>query len=313
MRRAILSTIVGLPLLATVAGCQGDFFSQTLWNPFDLKSPFAVDQKPIRIGVVSDGNGIWNIRAWWDLRDATPWTDFRVALSDATGRPVQVEQLKAFQVALQLEGGRLDFALLSDEQFAEVAEQIDRCEVVARAVVIDRVGLIVAKASSDVQSMEQVAGHRFSFGPRGDPVLHYATAAALEAAGVTVDAIQRELVPLHSLQYHLSAFESAKEIAYGTTDVGVIDQAEYESYPETGGTLIPVSFAKDQFRILGHTSPLDLGPFVAAPDADPKMTRAVRKFLLSTGDQRTCVTGSIGVASFVGVEDSQAMTGQVRR
>ena len=162
-------------------GCQqaGNLlFSESFWNPFGLKLPFAADEEPIRIGVVSDGTGNFDVRAWWDVTDRTPWTPLRASLARHAKRPVQVEQLKLFQLAIHLESGRLDFALLSDAQYDELENRDELCDLVARADGAVRTGLIVAEADSDIDSIEEISGIRFAFGPRGDPVLHYAAAAA---------------------------------------------------------------------------------------------------------------------------------------
>lgn len=291
-----------LCLVMMVAGCQSDQFSQSFWNPFGLETPFAQQQEPVRIGVTGDLNSLWNVKAWWDMEDRTPWTEFRRALGRHLNRPIQVEQLKPFQLALQLESGRLDFALLDDEHYAEVTREVDSCRVIARAQADQRVGLIVASVKSDVQSIDQVAGKRFAFGPRGDCVLHFGAAAALEEAGVSIGSIQRELIPIDTLQYHLNSEEVAKEVVYGLTPVGVIDQADYASYQDSDGTLLPLKFSKDQFRVLGRTKPVDLGPFLAGPVADQELVTQVRTFLVQAAKDKPAITSALGIASFVGVE-----------
>jgi len=215
---------------------------------------------------------------------------------------VQVVQLQPFQISPHLESGWLAFALLSDEQCEAVTKENLQCHAIARASAIERTGLIVAKADSDIQSIGDLAGQRFAFGPHSDPVLHYAAAAALRAEGVSIDKIQREVLPVvNTLQYHISSAEAAKEVAYGTTPAGVIDQAEYEAYPETGGRLFPLKFSKDQFRVLGRTKPVEVGPFVASAKADEALVESVREFLLSAGAKRPNVTTSLGIAAFTGV------------
>ncbi len=302
MMRSRFGELGVLCVVLMCAGCRSGSFSQTFWNPFELELPFAQQEPPVRIGVTGDLNSLWNVRAWWDTSDRTPWTEFRRALGQHLGRPIQVEQLKPFQLALQLESGRLDFALLDDAGFSEVTSEVEGCRVIARALANKRVGLIVASAKSEVASIEQVSGHRFAFGPRGDPVLHLGAAAALEEGGVSIEGIQRELIPIDTLQYHTSSQEVAKEVVYGLTPVGVVDQADYESYPESGGTLIPLTFGQDQFRVLGRTKSFDPGPFVAGPVVDQELVSQVHTFLVTTVKDKPVVTNALGIASFVGVE-----------
>jgi ABC-type phosphate/phosphonate transport system substrate-binding protein len=205
-------------------------------------------------------------------------------------------------VAAHLSSGRLDFALLTEAQLEEVRRETQDFELVAHAELSRRTGLIVTKADSDIQSLAGIKGRRFSFGPRGDAVLHYAALSTLSDAGVTIDDIKPEIIPGSTLQYHFNSFESAKEIALGTTVVGVIDKAEYEAYPDTGFKLLPLTFAKDQFRVLGETNPLPLGPFVASTHCDPELVATVRQFLVDADEHRPEMVASLGVASFTGAE-----------
>lgn len=297
--------IVTLVALAAVCGCKSDStqtaFSQSVWDPFGLVRVFSPEQEPIRIAVVTDGRTAWDVSAWWDLRSRTPWTDLSRELARHTGRPVQIEPMKLFQVAAHLDSGYVDFALLSDTQIEAMKNFHDQFDVIARADMTDRTGLIVTKANSDIHSIADIAGHRFAFGPRGDPVLHYGAAAKLESSGVSLDKVQRELLPFNALQYHVNSLEVAKEVAYGTTGVGVIARSDYEKFAETGGHLLPLSFSKDQFRVLGETSPLDFGPFVASRRTDPEIVRSVTDFLVDAATEQPQVTRSLGVTAFASV------------
>lgn len=303
--------------LISVSGCHdplsGGAFSRTFWNPFGVEPLFGLGVKPIRIGVVPETNTMLDVRTWWDVRERTPWTLLQRELARHTGRPVQIEQLQPFQVAAHLESGRLDFALFTTEQCHALMKKGKICHVIAQAKTTDRTGLIVASASSDIASMKEIAGRRFAFGPPGDPVLHYAASAALEAVGVSNEAIKREIVPLNSLQYHINSQEIAKEVVYGTTKAGVIERSEYQEYPQTGGRFLPLRFSKDQFRILGETTPVMLGPVVASNHADPELVESVRSFLISVDARRPQVAWSLGIAGFTGTEPSAKKVSAVSR
>lgn len=283
-------------------GCARPDFSTSFWNPLGLKPPFALNQEPIRVGVVRSASSNLDMLVWWDVVERTPWTEFQTALAWKTGRPVQIEQLKPFQLQAHLEDGWLDFAFLTDEQCSALMAETKSAAVIARAESDERAGLIVASAKSGIQSLEQVAGQRFAFGPRGDPVLHYAVVAALESAGVTIDEIQRELIPPGAFQYHLNSFEAAKEVAFGATVVGVIEKREYDEYADTGGRFFPLQYSKDQFRVLAEARPVKLGPVVASTATDARLVDTVRSFLLSAKKRSPGVVSSLGIAGFAGAD-----------
>jgi len=299
--RVTAGTLLLLALLACPA-CQqsspGSTFSTHIWDPFGLMPRLGLEGEPVRVAFIATTNAVLDMRTWWDVRERTPWTGFQRELAGHLGRPVMVEQLQPFQVAVHLEAGRIDFALLTDAQLEEIRKQGDFCRPIARAVNLDRVGLIVASAKSDVSSLADIKGRRFAFGPPGDAVLHYGATAALASAGVTYNSIQRELIPLNSLQFHISSFEVAKEVAYGLTSVGVIDKAEYDSYPDAGGRIFPTSYSKDQFRVLGQTAAVTLGPVVVSNKTDPALADSVKAFLLSVEKDRPAVATALGIQGF---------------
>ncbi len=294
--------MIGLAV-ALFSGCTtspGVLAGSTFWDPLGLRPLFGFGSEPIRVGIVADHSVMMDVRTWWDLRERTPWSDLQTELARVTNRPVIIEPFKVFQVASHLQYGRIDFAFLTDEQYDELVSECKDCRVIARAKRSSESGLFVARADSDIQALTDISGRRFAFGPPGDAVLHYAATAALDDAGVSQDAIRRELIPPNSLQYHMNSQEVAKEVAFGTTPVGVISRAEFESYPDTGGRFIPLRFSKDQFRVLGETSPIRLGPVVASTKTDPKLVATVREFLDAVESQHPHVIRSIGVAGFTG-------------
>jgi ABC-type phosphate/phosphonate transport system substrate-binding protein len=107
------------------------------------------------------------------------------------------------------------------------------------------------------------------------------------------------------LQFHHSSREAAKEVAYGMTGAGVIEAAEFDAYPDTGGKWIPFAetFSKDQFRELGRTpqvreDTMGEGPFVAGDQTDRETVDKVRRFLLSAETDSPQVVRSLGFARF---------------
>ena len=228
-------------------------------------------------------------------------------------RPVQIEPMKPFQIAANLKSGRLDFGFMSQADFTESSADVGAFgNVLAVSELAHRQGLIVANANSNIMSIPEISGKRFSFGPQGDPVLDVAAKDALQAAGLPIESIAKELVGLskdtlisvNSSQHHISSDESAYEIAYLIgTDAGVVEASDYEQWPEKGGSLLLRTFSKDQFRVLGKTesvvvNTIDEGPFVASTTTDPGLVDQVTGFLLAANNTNNRQLRTLGLARF---------------
>jgi ABC-type phosphate/phosphonate transport system substrate-binding protein len=291
------------------AGCQDTRFSRTIINPLNLQLPFLPYEHPVLIGLVHDGSGIFDPKDW-DL-DAIPQlgeptTPLQKQLQKRLRRPISFQQLKPFQAAAHLMSGRVDFACFGAADFVHMEEQYGEIgEVIAVTEILLRRGLIVANVYSDINELSQIRGQRFSFGPRGDPVLDLAAKATLAEAGILPDDLKKEMLPIpNSLQYHLSANESAFEVVYGLgTSVGVIEEADYESYPPSGGNVLLRKFAKDNFRVLAKTAPhrvetIERGPLVASTRADRELIDAVQAELLDMSASQPAALAAMGLAAF---------------
>ena len=307
--KAFTLSCAGLLLSAGLAaGCSQASFSESIWNPFGVELGFDVGQKPVRIGIVQADKGLLALESWFLVRKAPPYAGFRDRFARHLGCGVQVQELQPFQIAAHLQSGRIQYALVSAEDYQAMTEDGPVGEVLASSVPLTRRGVIVASAKSAIQDLAQIKGKRFAFGPKDDAVLAVATLQALEAAGVAKEDIQKELLPIipnaDRLQYHISSFGAAKEVVYGIgTEVGVIEASEYESLPETGARLLPLRFAKDQFRVLGETETIHsetslAGPFLASSQADPETTRKVLEFLSDAHTDNTKALRDIGLARF---------------
>ena|GEM_PF-4904745 len=317
-------TCAGLVLCTfATAGCSRPTFSESIWNPFHLELNFDINRQPVRIGIVHSQEGPLALGNWFLVRQAPPYAGFRDRLAQHLECGVQIQELKPFQIAAHLQSGRIQYALVSDENYEAMTEPGAVGEVLASAVPLIRRGVIVASAKSDIHSLAEIKGKRFAFGPKDDAVLAVAALKALEEAGVAKDNIQKELLPivpnLDRLQYHISSREAAKEIVYGIgTGVGVVEWAEYEAFPETGGRLIPLRLAKDDFRTLGETETVRsetslAGPFIASAQADPETTRKVVEFLSKAHAKNRKALHDIGLARFdmaVSTGDAQVRCGR---
>ncbi|MCH7813822.1 MAG: PhnD/SsuA/transferrin family substrate-binding protein [Planctomycetes bacterium] len=305
------------PILATalllgvgVGGCgQGALFSASVWDPFGLTQALGLQGEPVRIGLSHERGGIFDVSNWGKQ---APWDDLVRQLSRRLGRPVVIENLKPFQIEFHLrETQRLHFALVTADDYLEMTEQGSIGRVLALSEARVRQGVIVARAGSDIETVADLKGRHFAFGPRNEPVLHLAALAYLTRQGVTADDL-RTLLP-GQLQFHISSFEAAKEVVYGlakpvealATEAGVIEAEEFDAYPETGGRWLPlaITYSKDQFRVLGRTEPhrvdtMGEGPFIAGAQAEADLVEAVRDFLLTAADEHPEVPHSMGFSRF---------------
>jgi len=306
---AVLLTFLGM-------GCADEKFTATILNPLNLELPFVPYQEPVRIGIVSQRAGLFDPSTWKIGEVGSPWTPLRLRLERYLDAPVQISQLKPFQVAAHLQSGRVDFAFLSARHYIDLSKEFgDLGSVIAVSSVLERQGLIVADAKSDVHSLKDIAGKRFSFGPAGDPVLDTKARETLIANGVDIATIKKEILPIpNTFQHHISSAESAYEIAYGIgTTVGVIEKSEYLDYPESDGSFLLRTFGKDNFRVLAETEPVRVdtiaeGPFLAAGDTNEELIQRVQKFLLRASEDDQPALNAMGLAGFVtpvGDVDSQ--------
>ncbi|MFH0982561.1 MAG: PhnD/SsuA/transferrin family substrate-binding protein [Planctomycetota bacterium] len=307
----LFPTSAGLVLSALgIAGCSQTSFSQSIWNPFHLELNFDVTQQPVRIGIVSPPEGPLALKNWFVVRQAPPYAGFRNALARHLGCGIQIQELEPFQITAHLQSGRLQYALVSDADYKTMTAYGPVGETLASAVPLTRCGLIVASAKSNIQSLSGIKGRRFAFGPKDDPILDQAALKTLEEAGINKDDIEKELIPnplypsLDRRQYHTSSLEAAKEIVYGLgTEVGVIEESDYRSFPDTGGRLLPLKFAKDNFRVLGTTATLQsetslAGRFIASAQAHPEVTRSVVEFLSKAHTAHRNALADVGLARF---------------
>ncbi len=258
---------------ATLAGCTQQVGDAALFQPMRTLLKM---KEPVRIGTT---------RVHMNPMVAAPWHPLEQALAKKFGRPVQVIAYRPFQIRSQLERGYLDFAILSATDFAEIGGD-ESCLAIARPVNSLgqdlRHGLIIVKRDSKIQALADLKGQRFAFGPSWDAVSHLAAANAFMQAGLEPSDIVRELLPLPlSRRHHLDSFEVAKAVAYEPLlPAGAVDEVDYASWPEKGGSIMFQTVSKDKFRVVARTVDLPEGPIVASRKADPKLVEAMRAYLL---------------------------------
>jgi len=266
--------LVGL-LLPALCGCTAaDQLGEQMFAP--LRQVLGM-KKPVRVGVT---------KLHINPLVPAPWEPLRAALEKELARPVQVVMCKPFQARELLRTGYLDFAILSPTDFAEVARE-KVCKVIAQPVNslgrTEHCGLIVTAKDCPIKALSDLKGKRFAFGPEMDAFTHIAAADVLREAGLGPKDISLELLPVPlSYRHHVDSYEVAKAVIYEGLPAGAVDELDYVTWPETGGTMLPVqTVSRDQLRILAKTVCLPEGPIVASTKADPTLVEKVSDFLLN--------------------------------
>lgn len=301
--RAPCGAIVWASVVALVmsTGCIRPWFARRAPAARAADEAPVVTGAPVRIGVESDGQSPFNL---------DPLAD---ALAKRLRRPVRIAPLTSSALEAGLQDGRIQFGLFPAGQPQDGTRHTGVPVAVGLGASQLRRGLIVAAASSSVLTLSDLVGQRFAFGPAGDPVFDHGAVEAIERAGVPVDSLKKEMIPIPGgRQFHESTRDAARTIVYEFgTYAGVIDEAEYLAMSETGGRFLPgvFTFSKDQFRILGRTETIRSAAvarwrFVAATQTDAALVHEVRSFLLSADDSHASALAALGITRFDSVGSS---------
>lgn len=300
------SATLAVLILLFLPGCRADPSDFRLWNPFHLKLTGGQTEVPVRMGIVFEQKSALDPRRWVEELQAEPWAGLAYDLRRELRRPVQVEPLTVDQIAYHLRSGRLQFALVPGDAIERIRAHRCEFEQLAVARVHQRRGVIVSRADSGIRTFAELRGHRFAFGPKADPVLDVATKAAMEAHGVSVEDLRKEILPVPgTLQYHPNSFEVAKEVIHGGTPAGVLDADEFALMPATGGRFSwrGFRFSRDQFNIIGYTDPvrmdtLEDARFLASLTVDEHTRSAVRARLASLAQREPQALRTLGFQAF---------------
>lgn len=279
MTRNPVGRLCGLAgLAALVAMAMGCAATQQVGDAVMLPMRTLLRMKePVRIGIT---------RVHVNPLVQPPWIPLEQDLAKQLGRPVQVIAYRPFQLRSQLQHGYLDFAILSATDFAQIGGT-ECCQLLAQPVNVlgtkARHGLIIAKKDSKIETVADLKGQHFAFGPSWDAASHLAAAYALLEAGLEPSDIPREMIPVPlARKHHLDSFEVGKAVAYEPlVSAGAVDEVEYNAWPDKGGSVLLQTISKDGFRIIARTVALPEGPIVASPQADPTLVEAVKDYLLS--------------------------------
>lgn len=296
--------LAGLSLIVLAAGCTTD--------PFAPPVRFATTRGAAESTFMQQASLL-------TIFETAPFKEVQSGVGQAIGRNTQFIMLEPEQIQPHLASGYVQFAFVDAGDEAEVTKD-GAGEVIARPVFKEHpptcTALFVVAKDSPIQSLSDLKGKRVAFGPANHPALHWAALEAIEAAGVPQEELQHELITftagpqVNSYQFHINSIESAKAALLKVeADVGVVDKADYDKWPDEGGgeilsgaaTVLSLSVAKDQLRIIGETEPVLLfpsGAVVASSKADPKMVDEVRDYLTKKLPTNKNVVDGLGLVGY---------------
>lgn len=225
---------------------------------------------------------------------------FEENLSFHLGSAVSIDLLTPRQIRVHLGSGRLKFAMLSTEDYCAAAP--GACSEILAVPLNEhkqayRKGLIVVAPKSPIRSLSDIRSQRFHFMPRGN-LLNEAAVGALMDAGLSKADLDKGLLGLELDTYHISSLEVAKAVVLEGRAAGVIDEADYLAWRDTGGSLLLLSPSKDQVRVIGETVRIPEGPFVVSVNTDPALKAKVQDYLLQTLPKRKLVLAALGCTGF---------------
>lgn len=251
-----------------------------------------------------------------DVFETAPFNVVQRGINKKLNRPTQFMLLNPEQIHAHLASGHVQFAFV-DEGDETVVMADGVATVVARPVFDPApptcTALFVVSPDSPIESLKDLAGKRVAFGPPNHPALHWGALAAIEAAGVKESELAHQIVPIPgSLQFHLNSVEAAKAALFKVeADVGVIDEADYLKWPETGGNVLAsalsISISRDQVKVIGKTDPIPLfpnGAVLASSKTDPALIALVRDYLVQTVPTDQRITKPLGLVKYVPAGDT---------
>ena len=265
-----------LPLvLAVLCGCQG---LKTIVDPLNV---LGGNKPPIRLGVTT-----------LDLAPPPlmlPKKElFNLAMADYLKEQVQFELLTPRQIRVHLATGRMTCAMLRPIDYAQMTPT-DACKVLAMPVNPNgrpyRQGLIVTAPKSSIRKLSDAQSARVHFMPDGNP-LNDALVGAMVEVGIPKERIDKGNLGLGIDTHHISSLEVAKSVVLEEKAVGVIDEADYNKWPKSGGSLVLLTPSQDQVRIIGKTVRVPEGYFVISAKASPEMNSKIEEFLFTVAPKQ---------------------------
>lgn len=293
LRRGVVSALPWV--LAVLCGCQG---LKTIVDPLNVLGGF---RPPVRVGVTT-----------LDLAPPLlmlPKRElFNLAMADYLKEQVQFELLTPRQIRVHLSTGRMAFAMLRPIDYAQLAPT-DACQVLAMPLNSNgqphRQGLIITAPKSAIKELREARSARVHFMPDGNP-LNDALQGALVEAGIPKDQIDKGILGLGLDTHHISSLEVAKSVVLEEKAVGVIDEADYDKWPKSGGSFVLLAPSQDQVRIIGKTARVPEGYFVVSAKAPPELKSKMEEFLFTAAPKHhKLALASMDITGYTRPSDQQ--------
>ncbi len=202
-------------------------------------------------------------------------------LSDATGARFEPVYLDTADVEDAFERGDLDFTHTNSLLYV-----ILKARQGARLVAADRRGAfgvrtrgaIIARAGSGIETVADLAGKRFVFGPQWAPFGFLAPYALLLEGGVDPETDLGYYAIPHGSWKHEKAIYA---VLYGAFDAGAAPLIDLEEMAADG------KIAADDFVVLARSDPAPYCTVAAAPGVPASWVERVRDALLAAGPDTT--------------------------
>lgn len=212
-------------------------------------------------------------------------------------------------IGAQLKLGNYAFAILSAKEYCNI-EDPSNLTLLAAAINANgkttRKALIVVRAGSKIQNVSELKGKRFAFGTYGDLLTDHAVRTALFKAGLPVKELATELLP-PPIAYEGRLYagnDAASKVAIPIfrgdvipISAGVIDEVAWNQLSDTGGNVI-TGPAKDDFRIIGETTPVPELLVVAGTGASDEDVAAMKNFLLNQAGSDANICQQMNIKGF---------------
>lgn len=216
------------------------------------------------------------------------------------GQPVVLDLMAPSQICVHLNSGRMALAMLSAAEYSRVAPE---CDAAILAVPVNarnssyRKGLIITAPKSKLENLAQLSNKRFHFMPAGD-ILNEAALGALLEAGVDRQSIDHGILGLELDTRHINSLEVAKSAVLEGEAAGVIDEADYNAWPERGGSLLLLSPSKDQVRVIGETVRVPEGPVLMSTSIPEALQNELREYFMKKAAANPLAMAALGYKGF---------------
>jgi hypothetical protein len=237
--------------------------------------------------------------------EPSPWFPLNAAMEKELKRDFRFTRSNYRSIGYHLGTGKMQFAMVSAPEYAEITRR-PVSTIVAVPINVkgtsEHGGLIIVKKESKIQSLADLKGKRFAFGPREDAILHRAALATLAKAGIGEKDIPKEILP--PFGFYMNSFEIGKAVLVEVAPAGIVDELDFESWPEKSTILTQLSVCQDRYRIIGKTEPVLEGPIIASIKTDPELVASMRNLLVNKLKGDKSVLGKLHYSGYKAADQS---------